>query len=122
MSYSKLEKQWHKDFLKRQEQEQQQEQKIRDIDEKIKVNQILSPMFEERKQRTEQQEIIRQKNEIKNILVGTLPYKQWLILWDFLNEDISQIKTDLAKGKIQEQDIFYVMDKANNIHNIFSYQ
>lgn len=121
MSYTKLQEQWRKEYIKKQEQNRQYEQKMYDIDEKIKVNQIMSNFYNDRKLEQEQEELTRKKIEVKEKLVGALSYKQWIILWDFLNGSLYEIENSLSKGKITEQDIFYVMDKANSIHNIFSY-
>lgn len=91
---------------------------IEDIDHKIATCQFMQSWNESIKQKNE----LKQKTEIVHLFAGKLPYNQYLIIYDLCNGSYYQIADDLRRNKISDTDIKIVVDKINNVYQLFNYQ
>ena len=97
-----------------------QELKLIELDNKIKENSLISPRIESIKLERELQELTNKKIEVKNILVKSLPYKEYIIMYDLFNGSYYNFNNDINKGKIIKDNIINVIDKINSIYNIIN--
>ena len=65
-------------------------------------------------------DIVKKKLKIRDSLVGTLSWNEWICLWDILNNDYVHIKHDLKENRYTVEDLIKIVDKANSIENIFN--
>lgn len=61
----------------------------------------------------------RKMQEVQDGLVGKLEYNKFIILYDLMNKSYYQISSDIKKNKITLNDVIEVIEKANNINDIF---
>ena len=91
-----------------------------ELDNRIKESSLISPLIESIKLERQLQELTNNKIEIQNILVKTLPYKEYIIMYDLFNGSYYNFNNDINKGKIIKDNIINVIDKINAIHNIIN--
>jgi len=111
MSYTKLVKQWERDLKNRDKQDKEKRKADRERAEKFKDAIYIAKDIQEKQEQKEknarQERIINEKRNIINALQSCNPftYPQYLIIWDMLNSDYSQIMNSLSRGKISKTDI-----------------
>ena len=114
--YTQLVKQWKKEYDQKVKLERQETTKRQELDEKIKTASICANMLEQIKQREKQEQLTQIKSNIILALRQNNPftYKQYLIVWDILNTDYSQILSDYNRGKITKQEIGNAIEYISN--------
>ena len=116
MSYSKLIKQWKKEYKlkKKEEQKQMQLEKEKQEDFKIKLYaaQIRQEKQEEEQKQQEKEIYISESKSFLNYMAINYPYKIYLIAWDIVNSNYSQIESDYKKNKITKEEISEIYKKA----------
>ena len=88
MSYSKLIKQWEREFKHKRKQEAKINKRMQELDEKINNNIALSIITEDIKRRQEQEQRIKEKDGVIIEVRSNNPfneYKEFLIYWDIIN-------------------------------------
>lgn len=61
----------------------------------------------------------RKLKEIQDSLAGKLEYNKFIILYDLINRSYYQISNDIKRNKITIDDVIEVIEKTNNINDIF---
>ena len=122
MKYNKVLSERDKEIKRQRKFDEDVTQKIAEIDRRIESRNTVMPIIQNIVWRKEHEELINKKDEIKNKLVGTLPYKLWIVCWDLLNDDYYQIEADMQRGKVTINEVKEVLEKMNSIHNIIGYQ
>ena len=114
--YTQLVKQWKKEYDQKVKLERQETTKRQELDEKIKTASICTNMLEQIKQREKQEQLAGIKSKIFLTLRQNNPfsYPQYLIVWDILNTDYSQILSDYNRGKITKQEIGNAIEYISN--------
>lgn len=114
--YTQLVKQWKKEYDQKVKLERQETTKRQELDEKIKTASICANMLEQIKQREKQEQLTQIKSNIILALRQNNPftYKQYLIVWDILNTDYSQILSDYNRGKVNKQEIINAIEYVSN--------
>lgn len=94
-------------------------QSEQEVNDKIKTAQICSNMIEQIKNQEKQTQISIIKDKILLALRASNPftYPQYLIIWDMLNYDYSQIMNSLSKGKITKNDITNALEYIKTFSN-----
>ena len=123
MSYTALCKKWERES-KRKEKERRLErarQKEREL--KFADELFIARMRWEKKEQElaekKQEERINLKNQILADLQGNnkFQYNQFLILWDVITNNYSQIQSDIQKEKINKSDITQVFEFIQSYSN-----
>jgi hypothetical protein len=92
----------------------------REKEQELKTNLLIAQIREEKEQVKKDIENkkymyelrINLLNELKNY--NPFAYKQYLILWDIVNSDYTQIQCDLENEKITKSDIIKVIEYIDN--------
>lgn len=81
---------------------------------------VLTKINNDIKLQNERNEYVNKTNKVKDILVNTLSYNNWILLNDLFNKSYYQIQSDLNKNKISKIDIIRVIKEVNMIHDILN--
>ena len=118
MRYNKALAERDREIKRQRKIDEEIQERMSEIDRRIESRNAVMPIIQNIIWRKEHEELISKKDEVKNKLVGTLPYKLWIVCWDLLNDDYWQIQADIQRGKITHDEVLQVVEKMNSIHPI----
>jgi len=116
MSYTKIVKQWERESKKKDKQQAVERKRQKAIREQFQEAIYIAKEKQEKQERIEQEEKQIRINNIKQEIFLSLQknnpfsYKQFLIIYDILSYDFTQIISDLRKNKITIADIKAVIE------------
>jgi len=116
MSYTKICKQWERESKKKDKQQAVERKRQKAIREQFQEAIYIAKEKQEKQERIEQEEKQIRINNIKQEIFLSLQknnpfsYKQFLIIYDILSYDFTQIISDLRKNKITIADIKAVIE------------
>jgi len=116
MSYTALCKQWERESKKKDKQQAVERKRQKAIREQFQEAIYIAKEKQEKQERIEQEEKQIRINNIKQEIFLSLQknnpfsYKQFLIIYDILSYDFTQIISDLRKNKITIADIKAVIE------------
>ena len=123
MSYTTLVKKWkkeseRKDKLDREERKRQQA-KAEKFQDAIYIAKEKQQKQERIEQEEKQQRAYDSKKQMLEALQKNNPfsYKQYLILWDIINNDYNQIVSDINRGHITAEDIIKIIIYVEGFSN-----
>jgi hypothetical protein len=112
MSYTKLCKQWEKEFNQKKKICLTETTTRKEKEEKINSLIICEDLLNRIKAKEQQKYIIEIKDNILLQLRDNNPfaYNQFLILWDIFNNNYEQILNDLNRNRITKNDIILIIN------------
>jgi len=116
MSYTKIVKQWERESKKKDKQQAVERKRQKAIREQFQEAIYIAKEKQEKQERIEQEEKQIRINNIKQEIFLSLQknnpfsYKQFLIIYDILSYDFTQIISDVYKNKITILDIKVVIE------------